>query len=132
MNDSQPQQQHGNNGGPSGEELKSYLDAVAEADDELLTMRSEHMQRCKGPRGKIKETMTLAKEAGVNLKALRELIADDRAKRRRDRKIAELEADDLSDYEQMCEALGEFGDTPLGQAALRVVKGDKTLDNLTA
>src|SRR5262245_57557521 len=109
----------GSNGGVSGDELRGYLDAVAKEDDDLLTLKSEYMLQCKGPRRRIKDQMVLAKQAGINMVALRQLIADDRARRRRDSKIAEMEADDAADLKSMQEALGEFIDTPLGQAALR-------------
>jgi len=120
--------------GFKGDELKGYLSEIAGADDELLSMKSAYMLQCKGPRRKIRDVMVAAKTAGMNMVALRTLVADDRAKRRQERRIDALEADDKADYDAMQEALGELADTPLGQAALRLVKGDgeQSLDNLGA
>lgn len=120
--------------GFKGDELKGYLSEIAGADDELLSMKSAYMLQCKGPRRKIRDVMVAAKSAGMNMVALRTLVADDRARRRQERRIDALEADDKADYDAMQEALGELADTPLGQAALRLVKGDgeQSLDNLGA
>jgi hypothetical protein len=121
------------NGGPDGDQLNGYLDAIAMADDELLSLKSDYMTKCKTPRKKIRETMGSAKQAGMNMTALRELVREDREKRRRERRIAEMEADDLSDLQAMQVALGEFVDTPLGQAAMRRAgAGDNVLDTLRA
>jgi hypothetical protein len=123
---------NGGNGPVSGDELRGYLETVAAADDELLTLKSAHMQSCKAPRKKIRETIGEAKRNGINVTALRELIARDRSKRRHDRRIAQLEADDAEDYASMEAALGGLADTPLGQAALARAKGEEALDNLSA
>jgi uncharacterized protein (UPF0335 family) len=116
--------------GFNAEQLKGYLDEITVADNELLSLKSDYMLKCKGPRAQIREIMAAAKEAGINMKALREVVADDRARRRRERCIDALEADDLQDYEAMCEALGDYGSTPLGAAALKRAKGEEALDSL--
>jgi F0F1-type ATP synthase membrane subunit b/b' len=111
--------------GFDGDQIKGYLDEIAVADNELLSLKSDYMLKCKGPRAQIREIMAAAKEAGTNMKALREVVADDRTRRRRERRIAALEADDLQDYEAMCEALGDYGTTPLGAAALKRAKANE-------
>jgi hypothetical protein len=119
--------------GFDGDQLKNYLEEIAHRDGELLSLKSDYMLKCKGPRGQIREIMKAAKEAGINMTALREVIDDDRVRRRRERRIAELEADDLADYEAMEEALGDYGTTPLGAAALQRAKprDESALDSLT-
>jgi hypothetical protein len=117
--------------GYDADKLNGYLDQIADVDDELQSMKGEYMQRCKGPRAKIKEILATAKEAGINMVAFREVLAKHRDERKQERRIADLEADDASAYELMLTALGEFGDTPLGQAALdRAKQGDETLGGL--
>lgn len=68
------------------------------------------------------------------MRAFREVLAKHRDARKQERRIADLEADDASAYEMMLDALGEFGDTPLGRAALDRAKprddGDETLNTL--
>jgi hypothetical protein len=109
-----------------------FLKAIDKADDDLMSLRSSYMSSCKGPRGAIKATMSQAREAGINMTAFRELLTQHREERRQDRRLGELEADDIAAFEEMVEALGEFGDTPLGDAALRKAKprGEESLDGL--
>ncbi len=104
------------------EQLTKYLDHIDSADDQLLKLKSEHMTACKGPRGKIKGVMKEARNAGLNMPALRAVIAKHRSERKIEEQIAELEADDKADYEEMQRALGDFGTSPLGEAALKRAK----------
>jgi hypothetical protein len=119
--------------GYNAAELENYLGAIDDADSEMFDLKTDYMRQCKGPRQRIKDTMSLAKENGINLTAFKAIVSAHRAERKLERKIADLEPDDLSDYEMMADALGAFGDTPLGAAALEKAKarGDKTLSNLS-
>jgi hypothetical protein len=120
--------------GYDGDELQRYLDAIAREDDELDRLKGEHMSACKGPRGRIKDTKKAAREAGINMTAFNTVLAKYRDDRAQERRVAELEPDDADAYELMREALGEFGETELGQAALRKAKprqdGDDALSSL--
>jgi hypothetical protein len=122
----------GSNGSVSGEALSRYLNEIDKQDDKLLQYASEHMARCKGPRGKIREVIKQAKDDGLNMSAFRLSVRKRRSERKIEAKLAALEADDAADYEAMQEALGEFGDTELGQAALKrlVLKDGDKLDTL--
>jgi uncharacterized protein (UPF0335 family) len=116
-----------------GEQLEKYLKGIDKADDRLIKLKVEHMEFCKGPRGQIRNIMKEARESGVNMQALRTVIAKHRAERKIEQRISELEADAAADYEAMQEALGEFGETDLGKAALRKAKrssGSEKLDTL--
>jgi uncharacterized protein (UPF0335 family) len=119
----------------NAEQITGYLDAIDKADDEILELKASHAAQCKGPRGRIRNVMKQAKHDGMNMQALRTVVAAHRAERRIDQKIAELEADDLADYQLMEQALGAFADTPLGAAAVAKAKqrsGDDVVDNLRA
>ena len=117
--------------GFDAEALQSCLAAIDQADDDLLQLKSEHMSACTAPRAKIKETMKAAREAGLAMPAFRAVVAAHRAERKVAARLEELEADDRDQFEEMQRALGAFGDTPLGQAALNRVKGrDGDLDSL--
>src|SRR5262245_56261344 len=105
--------------GFDGEALEKYLTQIDSADDELVALKMEHMRACKAPRQRIRNVMAQAKTAGLNMNALKAVISKHRAERKVDQTIAELEADDRADFEAMKAALGEFADTPLGQAALK-------------
>lgn len=121
---------HPQTNGYDADALNGFLAEIALVDDELATMKGEYMAACKGPRSKIKDILATAKESGINLKAFRQVLAKHRDARAQERRIADLEDDDASAYELMLQALGEFGDTPLGKAALDRAKGDTTLDTL--
>jgi hypothetical protein len=122
------QQREGFNG-YSGDQLRGYLDPILAADDQLLSFKSDYMNLCKGPRAEIREVIKQAKADGVNMTALRQLLADERAKLRRARKIDAMEADDFADLQLMEEALGVLAETPLGQAALKRAAGEQVLDS---
>jgi uncharacterized protein (UPF0335 family) len=109
------------NGGPLAG-LKGYLDEISRCDDRLDGLKSEYMNDCKPIRGEIKEIMLSAKEAGLNMEAFRAILRKHRADRRHDKHLQALDLADLSDYKSMEEALGDFIDTPLGQAAKRAAE----------
>lgn len=111
-------QREGSNGF-DGEQLERYLDEIDKADDKLLKLKSDHMLACKAPRAAIKGVMKEARNAGVNMNAFRSVVAKHRSERKIEEQIAQLEADDHADYQQMLIALGDFGTTELGEAALK-------------
>jgi len=115
------------NGGPlSG--LKGYLQEIDQQDDELDRLRAEYMNACKGPQTGIKEIKTSAKEAGVNMKSFAQILRKHRFDRRHDKRLTALDLADLSDYKSMEEALGDYIDTPLGQAAAQRAAEDHAVD----
>ena len=114
------------------DQLVGFLDEIKLNDDKLLELKIDYMQRCKEPRAQIREIMAVAKEAGVNMKALRTKIAGVRADNAHERRIAKLEADDLADFEEIERVLGDYGSTPLGEAALKRAKAnEEALDTLS-
>jgi hypothetical protein len=124
---------HGHNG-VDGAALERFLTAIDKLDDELMSLKGEYMANCRGPRQRIKDILAQARESDINMVAFRELLHAHRDDRKRQARIEALEADDRDAYEILEEALGEFGDTELGQAALSRAKprqdGDQTLDTL--
>ena len=116
-------------------EIHGFLDQISKLDDELLTLKGEYMNACRGPRGRIKDVLAQARAAEINMTAFRELLHDHRDERKRQARIDALEADDRDVYETLLDALGEFGETELGQAALQRAKprqdGDQTLESLS-
>lgn len=111
--------------------VESLLKKIAASHDNLDTLRGEYMARCKGPRGKIKDAMATAKEHDLNMSAFRELVKEHLDARKKKKRIAELEQDDVSALDEMIAALGPFADTALGEAAVRRAQADgETLDRL--
>ena len=114
------------------ETLQRYLTPIDEADDELASLLGTYREGCIGPRARIKNAKAMAKKDGVNPTAFNELIATRRAERAKQRRLDAMEYDDRGDYEAMVAALGEFGDTALGAAALAAAKakGEQALAGL--
>lgn len=119
--------------GYDGDALKGYLDAIEAEHDELDRLKSDHMLKCKGPRGRIKETMAAVRKAEIKMPAFKVVLARRLAERKLARQVAELEDDDAHAHDLMLAALGEFATTPLGQAAIARArpKGDEALDSLS-
>jgi uncharacterized protein (UPF0335 family) len=92
--------------------------------DELATLRGRYMAECKAVRGEIKDVYKDAKDEEVPVKPLKALIRYRELERKQNEIAAGLDdMTDLADYQTLVEALGEFGDTPLGQAALDLAGG---------
>jgi hypothetical protein len=110
--------------GYDGEQIQKFLDQIAKVDDELLTLKGEYMSSCRGPRSRIKDVLAQVRDSDINMPAFRELLKKDREDRARQARIDALEADDRDAYEMLEQALGPFGETDLGQAALRKARPD--------
>jgi len=119
----------GSNGGPMTG-LAGYLKEIDRQDDELERLRSEYMNACKAPRSQIKDIMTSAREADVDMPAFRVLLAEHRDQRKHEKRLDALEADSQHSYADMCAALGDFGATPLGGAALDRAAREESLNNI--
>jgi hypothetical protein len=117
--------------GYDGDQLKEYLEAIEAEHDELDKLKSAHMLACKGPRGRIKETMAAVREAEIKMPAFKAVLARRLAERKLARQVAELEDDDAHAHELMLAALGEFANTPLGRAAIARITTGADLDSLT-
>jgi uncharacterized protein (UPF0335 family) len=107
----------GSNGSDVAEAAK-YLKRINPIDDELAAMRADYMNACKGPRASLKNVMAEVREAGLSMPAFRETLTLHRQDRAAQKRADALEADDREALERMVQALGEYADTPLGQAAM--------------
>jgi uncharacterized protein (UPF0335 family) len=109
--------EHGDNG-PDPERLAKYVSEIEEDFAELDGLRSEHMLKCKDVRAHTKAVYKNAKADGINPKALKAAIEQ----RALERKVLAVAADlDMVEQAQLKTyriALGDFVDTPLGQAGL--------------
>lgn len=104
------------------EQLKSYLDRIANLQEEISSTMGTAMRECKTLRDDIKDIYTEAKDKGIPQKALKaeaKLRALDRAKAN---VIAGLDQEDEESLEQIQEALGDFASSPLGEAVLKAAK----------
>jgi uncharacterized protein (UPF0335 family) len=111
--------------------LGDIVDRIEREFGELLKLRSDYMNRCQIPRGRIKDIYAEAKESGIPRKELRLVVEERESTRKLAAKFAELEADEQATVEMIRDALGPFADTPLGAAALKRAESDEeTLDSL--
>jgi hypothetical protein len=112
------------------EKLEGYLIEIDAADDALLELKMQYMERCKGPHGDIADIFETAKEAGIPQTAFRAVVKNRRLQRKIANNTDNLEADDRDSYERICEVLGDFVDLPLGKAAADRARGSEQLDGL--
>jgi hypothetical protein len=120
--------------GYSSDLVKGLISEIDAQDDELASLRGSYMEDCKGPRAAIKEIKGRAREEGINPVAFNELLAQHRNARAEQKRLAAMETDDRDAFDILEQALGEFVDTPLGEAAMNRAKpkpsGDEVLDSL--
>lgn len=102
--------------------------------DALEEQKMENMRVCKDIRSRLPSIFESAEAAGIPMKALKAQIKIELE----NRKIKECEArqaaavpdddEDQETFEQLQKALGDFGDSPLGAAALKAKQGDDDAD----
>ena len=121
---------HPHTNGYDSEKLNGFLAQIAEVDDELATKKGEYMAACKGPRSRIKDILATAKEADINMRAFREVLAKHRDARAQERRIADLQSRRRQRLRADDGGPRRVRRHPLGKAALDRAKGDSTLDTL--
>ncbi len=121
-----------NSNTPSPEDVQSAVRSIEQRYTELATERGAYMQKCRRIREDMSSNYDAAGLNGISKKLLQKIIKE----RDLERKIAgltdDLEPDERSELEMLVEALGEFGDLPLGKAAIARVDGKGTLSGLGA
>lgn len=97
---------------------RSYLERLLNIEDERASEVATIRNRAKADR---EEVLDEAKEAGIPKKILKAKYREEMLKRKvvnvREQ-LLESEEDDALLFDQLTEALGDFGALPLGQAAL--------------
>lgn len=102
--------------------------------EELDEQKMQHMTRCKDIRARLPEIYEKAEGSGIPKKALKARlkvwIEDQRIAACEARKEAAVPEDDedAEVYDQLCDALGDFIDTPLGKAAAGAAGDDDGSD----
>jgi hypothetical protein len=119
--------------GYNPEQIEGYLKEIDSADERLGELKSEYMNRCKGPRSDIAGVLEAAKDAGVPMRAFRTIVKNRRLNRAIEANAARLEPDDAAEYDKLITDLGDFIDLPLGQAALDRARPNReqALDSLS-
>lgn len=110
--------------------LTSVVKRIEGVFAELLSERGSYMERCKEIRAGFASCYEDAKNAGIPRKELKALIKTRELERKIDEQISALEEDEKLTFQMLEEALGDFGETPLGSAALNAKRKEETLDRL--
>jgi len=112
---------------PSDGHVREAVANIEESYRKLDTERAVYMNKCKSIRGEMKEYYSDAGNLGIAKKLLAKIIKERQYERKIDALTADLEPDERSELEMLVEKLGDFGGTPLGQAALAKADGAATL-----
>jgi uncharacterized protein (UPF0335 family) len=107
------------------EVVSRFVSRLESLHSDLASEKGEYMQRCRQIRDEIKDVLQAAKdEDGIPKKALKTLIKKRELLGKIENLADFLEVDDRSAFEALEQALGDYGDTPLGQAAKMAARMD--------
>jgi uncharacterized protein (UPF0335 family) len=112
------------------QQVKGIVGRIEQHLADLLSERGAYMNRCRGIREGITAAYDDAKAHGIPKKELKALIRTRELERKIEQTRDDLENDERETFEQLQEALGDFGNTPLGQAAVDSKRRGDTLDSL--
>ena len=108
---------------PTEESVQSAVEEIEQCHAALLTEKMASMGRSKRIRAVMNDHYASAQNLGINKKLLRKIVKE----RKLERDIAalkdDLEAEELSELSMLQEKLGEFANTPLGNAAVKAAGG---------
>lgn len=115
---------------PNSVEGKSapFLARVENVLDQLDTLKARYMNEAKGLRADIKQIYDDAKDADVPTRALKGLVKWRQLAKKQDAIADTIAEDEVSEYELLVEALGDYASTELGQAALDLAGGEEDED----
>ena len=116
--------------GATPDQIKGVFDGVLLCHAELATERGVYMQRCKQIRSAMADVYTSAEDHGITRRVLRAKVKEYQLQEKLLAVRDALEDDDRSEFDQCTAALGDFGGTPLGAAALDGARRRDALDEL--
>jgi hypothetical protein len=111
---------------PSTEDVQDAVQSIEKLFGDLLSERMSYMSRCKIIRKMVADKYEYAADQGISKKALKVLIKERDLERKIEALSDDLEADERNEYEMLSEKLGDFGTSPLGQAAMAKAGGKQT------
>ena len=109
---------------PSAEHVIEAVQAIEALDADLLREKMAYMKRCKDIRSVKAGEYDSAADRGISRKLLKKKIKERDLERKIVDNIEDLEDDERNEYQMLTEKLGDFGDTPLGAAALKRANGE--------
>ena len=117
---------------PSVEHVVEAVEQIEKLFGDMLSEKMAYMKKCKDIRKIIADEYETAGNRGISKKLLKTKIKERDLERKIDGLTSELEDDERSEYQMLSEKLGEFADTPLGQAAMAKADGKGTASHAGA
>jgi len=99
------------------EKAQRFVDEIEKCFVDLLSERGTYMARCKPIHERIRDWKDRAKDDGIPKKALNTILKERDLIRKIEALNEELEPDEADEVEMLRDALGPYGDLPLGRAA---------------
>lgn len=99
-------------------DLASFVERIENVNEEYVQWQMKHAADGKRFAEDRREIIDEAKEAGVNVKALRAVVKARALERKAEEARDALEDDEQQAFDDIREALGDFADSPLGAAAV--------------
>jgi uncharacterized protein (UPF0335 family) len=96
--------------------VKKCIKEIEECLDEIASLKGSYMKDCKEVRDEMASIFMRAKDKGVNIRAVKTLIATRLMQDTIDRKVGDLDIDQLATYRQYAEAAEAWSTTPLAKA----------------
>lgn len=112
---------------PDQEDVQAAVENIEQRYTELASERGVYMQKCKRIREAMAGHYDEASDKGISKKLLKKIVKERDLERKIFALADDLEPDELSEIEMLKDKLGEFANTPLGQAAMVKAQGNATL-----
>lgn len=114
----------------NADEMASFVDKFEELEKEVLREKMSYMERCRRIRSQQKDLLDDAKSQGLPKNVLKSVVKAREYDRKAEALMEELEDDAAQIFKDIRQALGDYADLPLGQAA--VAREEVTDDERTA
>lgn len=104
--------------GPNGTLLNEMFKSYFRIEDDKNSLRQSHRTRIGKLTDQQNDVITRVKDGGHNVRAFKEMLNEERDRRRVESRREKLDEDDVEALDAMKAALGQLDGTPLGRAAL--------------
>ena len=108
--------------GASDDDVRQAFQEILSHYEELASEHASYMSRCRQIRTAMAEVYDTASDRGITRKILKAKVKEYRLTEKLDAIRDNLSEDDQREFDKLTDALGSFGDTPLGAHALSAAK----------
>jgi len=96
--------------------LQKTIKALEQCDQELETLKAEHMEKCKRVREEKKDILETAKNQGLVTRAVKATVKVRSLQRKAGAEVEKLDTDDTDTYLAYIDSIASWDKTPLAQA----------------